>query len=154
ICCNSLVSRIARTVLQRCAWPSKSRRSARPPDRYASDNAFRCLRLNVTRIAAPHFFSFSGAQRAPGTGTTVEAPPKREKLPAMPQLKGKSRAAPTPKVDTASRAPAGRHFPDHPLPSDHVRFLHGEGDATYRYVGIRRLGNAKAKGAYNEKSVP
>jgi len=72
----------------------------------------------------------------------------------MPQLKGKSKAAPTPKVDTASRAPAGRHFPDHPLPSDHVRFLHGEGEATYRYVGIRRLGNAKAKGAYNKKSVP
>lgn len=42
--------------------------------------------------------------------------------------------------DTTSRAPVGKHFPADPTPSDHVRFLHGEGDTTFRYVSLRRMG--------------
>ena len=39
-----------------------------------------------------------------------------------------------------SRAPLGKHFPENPLPSDHVMLLNSEGDANRKHVGLRRLG--------------
>lgn len=48
-----------------------------------------------------------------------------------------------PHIDTGSRAPSDRHFPDNPAPSDHLRFLHGRAAGApkekLRHISLRRL---------------
>jgi len=50
-----------------------------------------------------------------------------------------------PYINTDSLAPAGKHFPDNPKPSDHLRLLHGSKSVAGRSVGLRLLGDLKSQ---------